>query len=69
MQFLARVLEGFCTLVQFFLCRAMLYGNKERKLKVYVVKNAAKKLSTCVFFSEVISQVIVEIVSEDFAGA
>ena len=36
MQFLARVLEGFCALVQFFLCRAMLYGNKERKLKVYV---------------------------------
>lgn len=50
MQFLARVLEGFCALVQFFWCRAMLYGNKKRKLKVYVAKNTSKKLSTCVFF-------------------
>lgn len=49
-QFLARVLEGFCALVQFFWCRAMLYVNKERKLKGYVAKNTAKKLSTCVFF-------------------
>lgn len=47
-QFLARVLEAFCALVLW--CRAMLYVNKERKLKGYVAKNTAKKLSTCVFF-------------------
>ena len=72
MQFLARVLKGFVNVYQFFVCGAMLYGNKEGKRKVDVIKKHCKKLSTNVFFfSEVIFKLsdIVEIVSEGLAGA
>lgn len=71
MQFLARVLKGFVNVYQFFVCGAMLYGNKEGKRKVDVIKNTARNYRQTFFFSEVIFKLsdIVEIVSEGLAGA
>ena len=50
MQFLARVLKGFVNVYHFFVCGAMLYGNKEGKRKVDVIKNTARNYRQTFFF-------------------